>query len=183
MTDSIRVAGLDANGKLHPDTIPAGVGGIPSGLVTSRGDLIAGDSTGKPSRLPVGANDAILVADSTAPGGMKWAPAPLRNFTFYVPGVVAAAPHPAKLLVPAAGLRLDGFDACVDTVGSGGPVVVKLLAGAAEMAELTIAADGLQASNVSVRGQALAAGTFLRLVVSSVPSTPPRDLTVTVWWR
>jgi hypothetical protein len=43
-------------------------------ILTTKGDLL-GYST-SPNRLPVGSNGQILAADSTAPFGLKWAPAP-----------------------------------------------------------------------------------------------------------
>ena len=53
MAETIRVAELDENGKLHPDTIPEGVGGgIPAGLLTNAGDLIAAGAAGATRRLP-----------------------------------------------------------------------------------------------------------------------------------
>jgi hypothetical protein len=46
---------------------------IPDSLLTTKGDLIAATGASTPARLGVGSNDQILVADSTAATGMKWA--------------------------------------------------------------------------------------------------------------
>jgi hypothetical protein len=46
---------------------------IPDSLLTTKGDLIAATGASTPSRLGVGANDTVLVADSTAATGLKWA--------------------------------------------------------------------------------------------------------------
>jgi hypothetical protein len=46
---------------------------IPDSLLTTKGDLIAATGASTPARLGVGANDTVLVADSTASTGMKWA--------------------------------------------------------------------------------------------------------------
>ena len=46
---------------------------IPDSLLTTKGDLIAATGASTPARLAVGSNDQILVADSTAATGMKWA--------------------------------------------------------------------------------------------------------------
>jgi hypothetical protein len=46
---------------------------IPDSLLTTKGDIIAATGASTPARLGVGANDTVLVADSTAATGMKWA--------------------------------------------------------------------------------------------------------------
>jgi hypothetical protein len=46
---------------------------IPDSLLTTKGDLIAATGASTPARLAIGTNDQILVADSTAATGMKWA--------------------------------------------------------------------------------------------------------------
>src|SRR5262245_38949284 len=38
----------------------------------AKGDLVAGDASGNPARLAVGADGAFLVADSTQPTGLVW---------------------------------------------------------------------------------------------------------------
>jgi hypothetical protein len=47
--------------------------GIAKSIVDAKGDLIAGTAADTVARLAVGTNDQILVADSTAATGMKWA--------------------------------------------------------------------------------------------------------------
>jgi hypothetical protein len=47
--------------------------GIPKTIVDAKGDLIAGTASDTVARLAVGTNDQILMADSTAATGMKWA--------------------------------------------------------------------------------------------------------------
>ena len=46
---------------------------IPKTIVDAKGDLIAGTASDTVSRLAVGTNDQVLMADSTAATGMKWA--------------------------------------------------------------------------------------------------------------
>jgi hypothetical protein len=46
---------------------------IPDSLLTTKGDLIAASGASTPARLGVGTNDQVLVADSTAATGLKWA--------------------------------------------------------------------------------------------------------------
>lgn len=48
-------------------------GDIPLSTVTTKGDLIAGTANATVARLGVGSNGQILVADSTASTGIKWA--------------------------------------------------------------------------------------------------------------
>lgn len=45
----------------------------PDTVLTTKGDLIVGNSTGDAARLGVGTNDQVLVADSTQSLGVKWA--------------------------------------------------------------------------------------------------------------
>jgi hypothetical protein len=40
--------------------------------MTTKGDVIVGDTGGTPMRKAVGSNGQVLTADSTAPGGIKW---------------------------------------------------------------------------------------------------------------
>jgi hypothetical protein len=47
--------------------------GILKTVVDAKGDLIAGTASDTVSRLAVGTNDQVLVADSTAATGLKWA--------------------------------------------------------------------------------------------------------------
>lgn len=46
---------------------------IQNAIVDAKGDLIAATAADTPARLAVGANGTILVADSTAATGLKWA--------------------------------------------------------------------------------------------------------------
>lgn len=47
------------------------------GLVTTKGDLLSGQSAHRFQRTGVGTNDSLLVADSSQPGGIKWAALPV----------------------------------------------------------------------------------------------------------
>jgi hypothetical protein len=55
--------------------IPSVEGGIQPTLLTAKGDLISATAASTVARLAVGSNDQILVADSTASTGLKWATA------------------------------------------------------------------------------------------------------------
>jgi hypothetical protein len=48
-------------------------GGKQEDVVTTKGDLVVGDTSGDAARLGIGSNDQHLVADSTQGSGMKWA--------------------------------------------------------------------------------------------------------------
>ena len=50
--------------------------GNPKTIVTAKGDLVVGTSSGNVSRLGVGTNNYILTADSAQTTGIKWAAAP-----------------------------------------------------------------------------------------------------------
>jgi hypothetical protein len=54
---------------------------IPDSLLTTKGDIIAATGASTPARLAVGTNDQVLIADSTAATGMKWATAPSGGMT------------------------------------------------------------------------------------------------------
>lgn len=53
--------------------IPSVEGGIQPTLLTAKGDLISATAASTVAVLPVGTNAQILVADSTASTGLKWA--------------------------------------------------------------------------------------------------------------
>jgi hypothetical protein len=61
--------------------IPSVEGGIQPTLLTAKGDLISATAASTVARLAVGSNDQILVADSTASTGLKWA-TPASGSTF-----------------------------------------------------------------------------------------------------
>lgn len=48
--------------------------GIPESIIDGKGDLIVGLSSDTPQKLSVGSNGHVLMADSTEPLGVKWAP-------------------------------------------------------------------------------------------------------------
>lgn len=57
-------------------------GGGGTSPVTTKGDLIAGDSSGDEDRLAVGTDGQILMADSSAPLGVKWVNPSEEGLTF-----------------------------------------------------------------------------------------------------
>ena len=52
--------------------IPNIQGGIQPTILTNKGDLLTATATSTVTNLPVGANDQVLVADSTQSTGMAW---------------------------------------------------------------------------------------------------------------
>ena len=66
--------------------IPSIEGGIQPTIVTTKGDLIAATAASNPARLGVGANDTMLVADSTATTGLAYkSAATLYPWTSWTP--------------------------------------------------------------------------------------------------
>lgn len=59
---------VDANGNL----VGTASGNVPLSTVTTKGDLLAATGAGTVARLGVGSNNQALIADSTAPAGVKW---------------------------------------------------------------------------------------------------------------
>lgn len=167
MTDRIIAFVNPTTGKIDPGLIPAGSSGTSGG-------------TGLPTGGTAG---QTLTKKSTTDGDAQWATVPLRDFTFYAPGSLSAIVLPVRQAVPATGIRLDSITASVDAAGSGGRTVFKLMVGASEVGGGAFEAGALTASEVTVSATAIAAGAQLRVAVTSVPSSPPRDLSLTVWWR
>lgn len=60
---------------------------IQNAIVDAKGDLIAASAADTPARLAVGANDTILMADSTTATGLKWA----GTYTAYTPTITATS--------------------------------------------------------------------------------------------
>lgn len=62
------VSYVDANGVIN--------GAIPTGTVTTKGDLIVGNASGAPVRIGVGSDGTFLKADSSATNGVAWSSVP-----------------------------------------------------------------------------------------------------------
>lgn len=90
---------------------------IPQSLLTTKGDLIAADGTGVPSRLASGTNGQVLTADSSQPLGVNWCsqgvPIPIACLTGKGALVSASA---ANTAVPLAYSGNDGDTLQVCTV-------------------------------------------------------------------
>lgn len=72
--------------------IPSVEGGIQPTLLTAKGDLISATAASTVARLAVGSDAQILVADSTASTGLKWAtPDTAGTWTDYTPTITAEA--------------------------------------------------------------------------------------------
>lgn len=48
---------------------------VPIALVDAKGDIFVATADNTIGRLPIGANNTVLTADSSEQGGMKWATA------------------------------------------------------------------------------------------------------------
>lgn len=49
---------------------------INKSIIDAKGDLIAGSAPDTPSRVPVGTDGHVLIADASQPAGIKWGPDP-----------------------------------------------------------------------------------------------------------
>jgi len=67
--------------------IPSVEGGIQPTIFDAKADLLTATANDTPARLAVGANNTILMADSTAATGLKWA----GTYTDFTPTVTASS--------------------------------------------------------------------------------------------
>jgi hypothetical protein len=88
--------------------------GIPASIVDAKGDIIAATAADTVSRLAVGANDTVLMADSTAATGLKW-------------GTVSAGSNWS--LLNAGGTSLSGTTTTVSGISNADKIMV-LISGA-----------------------------------------------------
>jgi hypothetical protein len=58
---------------MSSSVFPVPFSGIQETIIAAKGDLIAGTANDAPAVLTVGANDTVLVADSSTATGLKWA--------------------------------------------------------------------------------------------------------------
>lgn len=49
---------------------------VPQALVDAKGDIFVATADNTVGRLPIGANDTVLTADSAQNGGVKWSSIP-----------------------------------------------------------------------------------------------------------
>lgn len=113
----------------HVHAMPSAsdVGAVANSLVDAKGDLIAATADNTPARVAVGANDTVLVADSAATAGVKWA-APnygLREIvTFTSDGTFTKATYPwlraVRVIVQAGGGGGGGVRTASGNNGGGG---------------------------------------------------------------
>ena len=96
---------------------PAASAAIPCACLVAKGDLIAASAASTPTALTVGANDEILIADSTCTTGLKWGA--LRSATPTCVGAVAGCVTST----------LTALGCCVGSTGASG-TFVGLCAGA-----------------------------------------------------
>ena len=75
--------------------IPSVEGGIQPTLLTAKGDLISATAASTVARLAVGSDSQILVADSTASTGLKWATqAGFGTWASWTPSLTASVTNP-----------------------------------------------------------------------------------------
>jgi len=103
---------------------PAAGSGIPPGIVDAKGDLIGASGNDTPARVAVGADGQVLVADSTQPTGLKWAPSPSG-----LPPVAGHEGHWLKVVGGAAVWEQANY-VPLSTVTTKGDLIVGSLAGA-----------------------------------------------------
>jgi hypothetical protein len=145
---------------------------IPDSTVTAAGDLIVGTGLGTYTALTAGANDTVLVADSAAPGGLKWvagAPGSVLGVTGTAP-VTVDNTDPANPIVgvDAATTAAAGVVQLNDTVTSTSTTE----AGTANAVKTAydLAADAIPDSTITAVGDLIVgtgAGTYAALTVGA----------------
>lgn len=70
--------------------LPSVEGGIQPTIVDAKGDLITATAADTPARLAVGANDTVLIADSTTATGLKWGTPAAGGITLITETVASA---------------------------------------------------------------------------------------------
>jgi hypothetical protein len=78
-------APADPTVEVWLDTDEVAIPAIPATVVDAKGDLLVASAADTVVRLPVGTNGQVLVADSTAPNGVRWAT--------LAAGAVVLSPH------------------------------------------------------------------------------------------
>jgi hypothetical protein len=83
---------------------------VDKSVVQARGDLIAASAPSTPARLPVGQDEAALMADGTQPTGLKWAAvgsaALIQSYSVGASDNTAAASQTAFVEVPGMTLQV-----------------------------------------------------------------------------
>jgi hypothetical protein len=89
------VTNLPADFEVFGDAVDATVDGIETtanaaqpNVITTEGDLVVGDASGDPVRLPIGAVDTFLKSDGDT---AEWATIPAANYTLLTSGSFPAA--------------------------------------------------------------------------------------------
>lgn len=132
-------------------------GGIPQSLIDAKGDLIAGTAADTAGRLAVGANETVLMADSSQATGLKWSDTMKDSgFAYTVTWGVSGAPftstdqHSAAAAVtdaPTAGQKLVIVDLIISvdtamlvtfTEETSGTVIDKFYMAANSSAQITL---------------------------------------------
>jgi len=99
--------------------IPSVEGGIQPTLLTTKGDLISATAASTVARLPVGSDTQILVADSTAPTGLKWAtPASGGGMTLIATATPSSATTVSFTSIPATYKQLQVNWVCWQSITS-----------------------------------------------------------------
>lgn len=173
------------------------VGAVQASLLTAKGDLVAASAPNTAARLPVGANDQVLTADSAAPLGAKWAAVPgdggaavygdryYRTGRYYNshPGMTTAAVAPSLdrvFYVPfvvGEGRTFDRIGVDITTAGAAGAVVrLGIYTDSGVLPNALVFDAGTVDSStagakVAVFGQALSAGTIYWLAAVAQVAT------------
>lgn len=184
-----RVALLDDDGKLPPEAIPEGIGGIPGSLINAKADLIVGGSTGSPTRLPVGGSGTVLTADPAEPEGVKWGAAPNGGgeqcAAFAFSGTLTVRTGVLLWESPSRPIRLTRMVIVLGTLPTGvASVTARLMVNAAPNGTLTIGsvrrASTTLFPTVDIPAQSLLS---MDITEATATGTVAGDAVVQVWWE
>lgn len=155
----------------------ASAAGISPTLVDAKGDLLVGTADNTVARLAVGANNLMLVADSTAAGGVSWQAVPVV-IPFHLANALSTGVKAPMWIAPRAGTL--NFARARAASGSGAIFQV-YLNGASVTADSAAVAQAVVLHDFADVN--FNAGDYVQIFVSAAGSAADMSVTIQAVWR